>query len=82
MGPGGDWTLQFASMCDPHHVRSLIASLDGQDRLYLVPAGDCYKIWWGRFDSREQAISARGIPAALGKLQDSPFPRRIAESLP
>jgi hypothetical protein len=80
--PGGVWTLQFASMCDPDRVTALLRSLETHERLYLVPAGDCYRIWWGRFATREAALSARGVPAELTGMGDSPFPRVIAESLP
>jgi len=80
--PGGGWTLQFASMCDPDRVAALVRSLEGRERFYLVPAGDCYRIWWGRFDSREQALAAPAIPVELASMADSPFPRIIAESLP
>lgn len=79
---GGDWTLQFASLCDRGRVRSLVASLEGQEQFYLVPSDDCFKLWWGRFATREQAIAARGVPDALSSLTKSLYPRRIAESLP
>ena len=80
--PGGAWTLQFASMCDPERVSSLLRSLEAHERFYLVPAGDCYRVWWGRYPTREQAVRARNVPAELAAIGDSPFPRVIAESLP
>jgi hypothetical protein len=79
---GGPWTLQFASMCDPDRVAALLGPLARYDDFYLVPAGNCYRVWWGRYASREQAVAAPGVPAALSAIPEAPFPRRIAEALP
>jgi hypothetical protein len=79
---GGEWTLQFASMCDPDRVAALLSPLERYDELFLVPAGNCYRVWWGRYASREQAVAAGGIPVELSSIPENPFPRLIAEALP
>jgi septal ring-binding cell division protein DamX len=79
---GGPWTLQFASMCDPDRVAALLGPLERYDDFYLVPAGKCYRVWWGRFASREQAVAASGVPAELRSIPENPFPRLIAEAIP
>ena len=79
---GGEWTLQFASMCDPERVAALLNSLERHESFFLVPAGDCYRLWWGRYGSRDQAVAAGGVPAELSSIPENPFPRRIAEALP
>lgn len=79
---GGEWTLQFASMCDPERVAALLGSLERHESFFLVPAGDCYRLWWGRYRSRDQAVAAGDVPAELDSIPENPFPRRIAEALP
>jgi hypothetical protein len=77
----GGWTLQFFYSCEPDTVRDLVRSLAGDDRLYVLAVEDCWRVCWGAFPSRERAVSFRGVPAPLARLEGDPFPQTVEKAL-
>lgn len=76
-----DWTLQFASFCEPEHARSILAELASRDGLYLIERDGCYLVCWGLYGSAELARSAPDVPPRLAGLPDRPFPKRVEDAL-
>jgi len=83
--PSG-WTLQFMVACDPANVRPPVASLSAESEFYLLAKLDgeraCFRLCWGLFDSRAQAVAIREFPAALASITDRPQPLPVAQALP
>lgn len=71
------WTLQFITACDEANVRARLVDLRSHDRFYLIPVTlddrSCFRLCWGLFETREQALSASGIPGALSKINEKPL---------
>lgn len=82
--PSG-WTLQFMLACDPANVRARVARLDAEKQFYLLSKfhGEraCFRLCWGLFDSREQAVASRQFPAALAAITDRPQPLPVEQAL-
>jgi hypothetical protein len=74
--PGGDWTLQFMYSCDPANVHSLLAALGASDELYVIRKDACYRLCWGRYDSRDAAVARREAVARASGVSDKAIPRR------
>jgi septal ring-binding cell division protein DamX len=72
-----EWTLQFITACDEGNVRAKLDELHGHDDFYLVPVTldgrSCYRLCWGRFETRERALAARNIPSSLAAITDKPL---------
>lgn len=66
--PSGNFTVQIQILCDPANLgKAMVAG--GQD-VWFVPqtigGRSCYRVFWGRFETREQARAGLGqVPAAL-----------------
>ena len=79
------WTLQFMVACDENNLRPLVASLSLDDDFFLLPyrydSRDCYRVFWGRFRSKQDAQRPRAYPAALQSLE-TPWPIPLADVLP
>lgn len=66
--PQGNFTVQIQILCDPANVEKAVRA--GGDNVWFVPqtlgARSCYRIFWGRFDTREEAQAAMGsVPRGL-----------------
>lgn len=66
--PQGNFTVQIQILCDPGNLEKAIRS--GGSNVWFVPqplgARSCYRVFWGRFGTREEAQRALAtVPAAL-----------------
>ena len=66
--PSGNYTVQIQILCDPANVEKAVRT--GGDRVWYVPqtlgTRSCYRLFWGRFDTREEAQRALAdVPAGL-----------------
>ena len=64
----GNYTVQFELVCQTSSVQKAMAA--GGASVWFVPTTyrnqSCYRVFWGRYDTREQAMAAvEKIPAAL-----------------
>lgn len=80
------WTLQFMLACDPANVRSRVELLADQPEFFLLPkrhdGRSCFRLCWGRFDSRQQALASTGYPRALREVTGKPQALEIAKAMP
>ncbi len=62
------WTLKLATVCDPANAQRWLDQVGDESKLFFVPIliddRACFRLSWGRFDSRDRAAAAR-LPAAL-----------------
>ena len=81
-----EWTLQFMLACDPVNIRPRIALLTDQPDFFLLPkqhdGQPCFRLCWGRFRSREQALATTDYPRALHEIEEPPQALPIAKALP
>jgi len=86
LGTGDEWTLQFMVTCREDVARDFGAQLGGDPRLFLLPVihdgRSCYRVCWGSYRTREQAVSQQALPGALAALNATPIPRRITDLAP
>jgi septal ring-binding cell division protein DamX len=66
--PQGNFTVQIQILCDPGNLEKAIRS--GGDNVWFVPqplgARSCYRVYWGRYNSRDEAQRAlAAVPASL-----------------
>jgi len=66
--PQGNFTVQIQILCDPGNLEKALRS--GGENVWFVPQplGDraCYRVFWGRFNTREEAQRAlANVPADL-----------------
>ncbi|HEV7241147.1 MAG TPA: DUF4388 domain-containing protein [Thermoanaerobaculia bacterium] len=66
--PQGNFTVQIQILCDPGNLEKAMRA--GGENLWFVPQpiGDraCYRVYWGRFNTREEAQRAlANVPADL-----------------
>jgi septal ring-binding cell division protein DamX len=66
--PSGNYTVQIQILCDPGNVEKAVRT--GGDRVWYVPqtlgTRSCYRLFWGRFDTREEAQRALAdVPPGL-----------------
>ncbi|HYC62120.1 MAG TPA: DUF4388 domain-containing protein [Thermoanaerobaculia bacterium] len=66
--PSGNFTVQIQILCDPANLAKLVRS--GGDSIWYVPQSigerACYRVFWGRYNTREQAQQALAqIPAGI-----------------
>ncbi|HYO76642.1 MAG TPA: SPOR domain-containing protein, partial [Thermoanaerobaculia bacterium] len=66
--PAGNFTVQIQILCDPSNLEKAMRA--GGGRVWFVPqtigARSCYRVFWGRFDTRAAAQQAMSdVPAAL-----------------
>lgn len=66
--PQGNFTVQIQILCDPGNLGNLMRA--GGANVWFVPqtldTRACYRVFWGRYDTREEAQRAVAtIPAAL-----------------
>ena len=66
--PTGNYTVQIQILCDPANVDKAIRA--GSENVWFVPqtigGRACYRVFWGRYDTRAAAQQALGsIPASL-----------------
>ena len=70
--PVGNYTIQFAIVCDPSNVTKALRS-SAADRVWFIPISvkerSCYRLFWGGFQTREQADAA--LPTIPGELRES-----------
>ena len=64
----GGFTVQLAIICDPVNITKSLNA--GGSNVWFVPISyrgkSCYRVFWGRYDSRQAATSATSsIPASL-----------------
>ena len=64
----GNYTVQFELVCQTASVQKAIAA--GGANVWFVPTTyrnqSCYRVFWGRFDTREAAMAAiNQIPGSL-----------------
>lgn len=80
---GNGYTLQFASLCSQDSVRLKLKSLSGYESFYLIPTGaECHRLCWGLYPTREAALAARGIPAALADIAGDPLAIPLYKAAP
>jgi len=84
-GESRAWTSQLAVLCDTARVESLLASANQSRSLHLLPTyvddRSCFRICWGTYDSRDQAVAASDLPPQLRSAFPDPFPRQRDEVL-
>ncbi|MGZ8781104.1 MAG: hypothetical protein ACXW31_14385, partial [Thermoanaerobaculia bacterium] len=66
--PQGNFTVQIQILCDPGNLGNVMRA--GGANVWFVPqtlgTRACYRVFWGRYDTREEAQRAlANIPAAL-----------------
>jgi septal ring-binding cell division protein DamX len=66
--PQGNFTVQIQILCDPGNLEKAMRA--GGDNLWFVPqalgARACYRVYWGRYSTREEAQRAlANVPASL-----------------
>ena len=66
--PQGNFTVQIQILCDPANVEKAVRA--GGGNVWFVPqtlgARSCYRVFWGHFNTREEAQSAMSaVPRAL-----------------
>ncbi|HEX7151038.1 MAG TPA: DUF4388 domain-containing protein [Thermoanaerobaculia bacterium] len=63
--PSGNFTVQFAIFCQPNSVGNALRA--GGDNVWFVRHGNsCYRVFWGRYATREEAQRAVAtLPASL-----------------
>ncbi|HEX6095418.1 MAG TPA: DUF4388 domain-containing protein [Thermoanaerobaculia bacterium] len=66
--PQGNFTVQIQILCDPGNLEKAMRA--GGDNLWFVPqtlgARSCYRVYWGRYNTREEAQRAlANVPASL-----------------
>jgi hypothetical protein len=64
----GNYTVQFAIICEASNIEKSVRS--GGDSVWFVPISyrgkPCYRVFWGRYDTREAAAAATSqLPASL-----------------
>ena len=65
----GNFTVQIQILCDASNVEKLMSS--GGQNIWFVPqtiggTRSCYRVFWGRYNTREQAQQAIAqIPASV-----------------
>ena len=64
----GNYTVQIQILCDTGNLQGVLKS--GGSDVWFVPqpigARSCYRVLWGKYDSREEAQTAlANIPAGL-----------------
>ena len=64
----GNFTVQIQILCEPSNLTKAIAA--GGEKVWFVPqtigARACYRVFWGRYNTREEAQRALGdVPASL-----------------
>jgi septal ring-binding cell division protein DamX len=80
---GNGYTLQFASLCSQDSVRLKLQALSGYESFYLIPTGaECHRLCWGLYPTREAALAARGIPAALTDIAGDPLAISLHKAAP
>jgi hypothetical protein len=86
LSSGYDWTLQFMVTCRVESATSLLQSVAYDARLHLLPYRHeqqaCYRVCWGSYGSRDEAVSEAPLPAALLQVNRDPIPRRIHDLFP
>ena len=78
---GATWTAQIGVFCDDQQVSAKLRRFANEPDFYLLPAllkdeRACYRICWGDYATRDAAVQARGLPAALRG--EKPLPRTVA----
>ncbi len=66
--PQGNFTVQIQILCEPSNLDKAIR--DGGDSVWFLPqpigARSCYRVFWGRYNTREEAQRAlANVPAGL-----------------
>ncbi len=66
--PSGNFTVQIQILCDPANLEKALRA--GGESVWFVPQSiggrPCYRVFWGRFDSRAQAQQGLAqVPASL-----------------
>jgi hypothetical protein len=83
-----EWTLQFMVTCEQQTAQRILQGTGGDTRLHLLPVlvedkdQPCFRICWGRYDSRERAVRNNAVPEVLLALNDHPIPREIRGMMP
>ncbi|HEX8154618.1 MAG TPA: hypothetical protein VF698_15905, partial [Thermoanaerobaculia bacterium] len=62
------FTVQLAIICDPSNITKSLSA--GGSNVWFVPISyrgkSCYRVFWGRYDTRQAATSAMSsVPASL-----------------
>ena len=80
------WTLQFVMMCDESNLQPLVQVLEGDDAFFLLrypdPERSCYRVCWGRYDSKQEAQRPQIYPSALRAVEQTPWATPISAVLP
>jgi septal ring-binding cell division protein DamX len=78
--PRGNFTVQIQILCEPSNLE--MAMRAGGDNVWFVPqpigARSCYRVFWGRYATREEAQRAFAqVPASLRDANSAvrPVPR-------
>ena len=81
----GGWTLQFMFTCLPETAEQVVHGVGSDSRLHLLPMlqddQPCFRICWGSYTTRDQALAAADIPAVLLQLTQEPLARQIDDLL-
>jgi hypothetical protein len=67
---GGNYTVQFELVCETASITRALS--EGGGKAWFVPISyrgrPCYRVFWGRFDSSAEAITAsKSMPSGLSK---------------
>ena len=67
---GNRFTIAVGLYCNQANVGRLVSGFDDSEQLYVLPATvsgqNCFRVFWGLFDSRESAERGLGtVPAGI-----------------
>jgi hypothetical protein len=80
------WTSQLMLSCDPDNSLRHLKAVDWADDLYVIPAElkgqNCYRLCWGLYDSRSEAVKGQDIRSHLARSFPERQPKQLAEIRP
>jgi hypothetical protein len=72
--------------CESDNAASMIEKASNSDRLFILPSDyrgrSCYRLCWGVYPSRDDAVEARDLPSAIRREISAPAPREIVAVVP
>ena len=82
----GTFTLQIAVACRRETASRILERASRSAELFVLPATvggqECFRFCWGTYASRDEAVKAADLPAALRAGMERPGVRRIDEVEP
>ena len=83
---GDAYTAQIAFACRRETAERMLERSAGSTSLFILPevrnGEDCFRVCWGSYAGREEALRVPGLPAGLRDGLGKPDAKRIAELVP